>query len=182
MKLFLAALTIWSFSFLGISCGSASVQEPETAAQKNEKPAAKSEPSPTPAGEPVTLSWKNPTGTFLLPAVLLKKPPQVLEVSVTKVVNPASQPITIFVYLSPRNQKADAADNRIEVGNFSLYPVDRPAKFLLDAAALGGVSERRKVPAAKEWQLEYKLERTGPESSSPLEVTIAPPTWKSDKN
>ncbi len=175
MKLFLAALTIWSLPFLGISCGFASVQEPQPA-----KPAAKSESSPTPSGETVTLTSEHPTGSFLLQAVLFKKPPPILEVSVTKVVNPAAKPITIFVYLSPRNEKDDSG--RIEVGNFSLYPADRPAKFMLDASALGTVSQGRKVPAAKEWQLTFELEKQGQEGSSPLEVTIAQPNWKSDKN
>ena len=159
---------------MGISCGSASVQEPQTA--------AKSESSPTASAETVTLTNQDSAGSFLVPAVLFKRPPSVLEVSVTKVVNPAAKPVTILVYLSPRNEKADAESNKIEVGNFSLYPADRPAKFMLDASALRTVSEGRKTSTAKEWQLVFKLDRQGQEGSSPLEVTIAAPNWKSDKN
>lgn len=163
---------------MGIACGSASVQEPQTA-----KPAVKSESSPTPSAETVTLTNQQPTGSFLLQAVLFKKPPPVLEVSVTKVVNPAAKPITIFVYLSRRNGKGDDdAANRIEVGNFSLYPADRPAKFTLDTSALRTASEGRKFPAAKEWQLVFELDKQGQDGSSPLEVTIASPNWKSDKD
>jgi hypothetical protein len=179
MKLFLTALaisTLSSFSIFGVSCGSTSVQEQETA-----KLAVKSESSPTPAAETVTLTNQNPTGSFLLPGVLFKKPPPILEVSVTKVVNPASEPVTIFVYLSPRNPKDDAAE-RIAVGNFSLHPADKPAKFMLDTGSLQGVSERSNVPAAEAWQLVFELEKQGQQRSSPLEVTIASPNWKSDKN
>jgi hypothetical protein len=175
MKLFLAALTIWSLPLLGISCGPAGVQEPETA-----KPAVTPASSPTPSGETVTLTPEHSTGSFLLQPVLFKKLPPILEVSVTKVVNPAAKPVTIFVFLSPRNGKNDAASNRIEVGNFSLYPADRPAKFMLDASALRTVSEGRNVPAVKEWQLVFELEKK--EAASSLEVTIASPNWKSDKN
>jgi hypothetical protein len=49
MKLFLAALTIWSLPFLGISCGSANVQT--TAPAKTEA---------TPSGDTVTLTTEHP--------------------------------------------------------------------------------------------------------------------------
>jgi len=176
MKLFLAALTIWSGPFMGISCGSASVQEPSTA-----KPISQSKSSPTPAGETVTLTNEQSTGSFLLPAVLFKKPPAILEVSVTNVVNPAAKPVAVFVYLSRRAEKDAAASDRIEVGNFSLYPADRPAKFTLDASAIQTVSEQRNF-SAKEWRLVFELEKEGQQGSSPLEVTIASPNWKAHKN
>lgn len=174
MKLFLAALTIWSLPLLGISCGSASVQEPQTA-----RPAVKPEPTPTPSSETVTLTSQHPTGSFSIQPDLFKNPPQVLEVSVTKVVNPTAKPITIFVYLAPRTETD--ASQRVEIGNFSLYPADRPAKFLLDAAAAFRKASQTK-DASAEWQLMFELDKTDQPESSPLEVTIAAPNWKSEKN
>ena len=173
MKLFLAALTIWSLPFFGLSCGSTSVQQPER---------AKAEATSTPSGETVTLTSERPAGSFSLQPELFKKAPAVLEVSVTKVVNPAARAISIFVYLSPLKLKDDATRERIEVGNFSLYPADRPAKFMLDPApAFRKVSETNPASTAKEWRLVFELERGAEQASSPIEVTIAAPSWKSAK-
>ncbi|HEY2961783.1 MAG TPA: hypothetical protein VGJ37_05170 [Pyrinomonadaceae bacterium] len=171
MKLLLAALTIWSLPFFGISCGSASVQNPEP---------RKTESTPTPSGETVTLTSQHPTGSFLLQPDLLKNPPPaVLEITLTKVVNPAAKPVNIFVYLSSSNDKSDTAPEKIGVGNFSLYPVDRPAKFMLDAApAFRKINETKNASNVKEWRLVFELGR----EAEPVEVTIAAPTWKTDKN
>ena len=147
MKLFLAALTIWSLPFLTF----------------------------TRSAESVTLTNQHPTGSFLLQRDLLKRAPAVLEVSLTKVVNPGAKPINIFVYFSG-NKKGDSAPQKIEVGNFSLYPADRPAKFMLDAApAFRKIKDASNV---REWRLAFEL---GREAES-VEVTIAAPTWKSEKN
>lgn len=174
MKLFLAALMIWSLPLLGVSCGSASVQEPAPA-----QPAAKSEPSPTPALETVTLTNEHPTGSFALPAALFKNPPSSLEVSITKIVNPAKKPVVILVYLFPRSGKG--ASDTVEVGNFALYPVDRPGKFMLSAAALRAVAAGKDASVPRAWELIFELDKQGQDGSSPLEVTIAQPNWKSDK-
>ena len=173
MKLFLAALTIWSLPFFGISCGSASVQEPER---------AKADSTSTPSGESVTLSEQHPTGSFSLQPDLFKSSPPILEVSVMKVVNPGAKAVSIFVYLSPLKQKGETAAEKIEVGNFSLYPADRPGKFMLDSApAFRKVSETRNASTVNEWRLVFELERGAEQASSPIEVTIARPGWKSDK-
>ena len=170
MKLFLAALTIWSLPFLWVSCGSASVQEPQPV-----KPAATSEPSPTPSPETVTLTNEHPTGSFPLPPNILKDSPFVLEVSVTKVVNPTKKSVSVFVYLSPPDVKDES--QRVEVGNFSLYPADRPAKFMVPVGtALQKVSPPR--TALKDWRVVFELDKQTKQESSSLELTIASPTWK----
>ena len=175
MKLFLAALMIWSLPLLGISCGSASVQEPATA-----QPATKSEPSPspTPALQTITLTNEHPTGSFPLPPDILKDSRGILEVSVTKVVNPTRKSVSVFVYLAPPDEKATS--QRVEVGNFSLYPADRPAKFLL----AGGVALQKLSPprtAVKDWRVVFELDKQTKQDSSSLELTIASPNWKSQE-
>lgn len=172
MKLFLAALTIWSLPFFGISCGSASVQGPAS--------------SPTPS-QTVTLRNQNPTGSFPLQPEVIKNVPAttevpptatVLHVAVTKVVNPNARAVSIFVYLSRQNGKRDQPAERIEVGNFSLYPADRPGKFTLN----GGPPLRKALEASndaniKDWKLVFELEQRPEQVSSSLEVTIAAPMW-----
>jgi hypothetical protein len=151
MKLFLAALMLWSLPLLTL----------------------------TPSGERIALTNEHPTGSFLLPRDLLKRPPAVLEVSVTKVINPAARPINVFVYFASA-KKAEPASAKIEVGNFSLYPADRPGKFMLDPASAFRKLAETKDATSKDWRVVFELERQ--EGSSQIEVTIAAPNWKSEKN
>lgn len=169
MNLFLVVLMIWSLPFVGISCGSTSVQEPV-------RPTPELGPV-KPAEATVTLTNEHPTRSFAVyPS--LSDPPAVLEVSVTKVVNPAAKAVNIFVYLSPVNEKTDTAP-KIAVGNFSLYPADRPAKFMLDPApALRKAAETKEAANTKEWLLTFELEKQAEQESSPIEITIATPHWK----
>lgn len=181
MKLFLAALLISSFSVVGGSCGSVGVQE-QARPQQPARPTPEPELALTPPIAPTaTLTNEHPTATFAAYPDL-NDPPTVLEVSVTKVVNPALKPITIFVHLSPVSEKPDATPAKIAVGNFSLYPADRPAKFMLDpATAFRKAAEMKAAANAKEWLVTYELERKANEEPTQVEVTIAP-LWKRDKN
>jgi hypothetical protein len=180
MKLFLAALMIWSLPLLGISCGSASVQE-------QARPQEPAHPTPTPelaltppVAPSATLTNEHPTASFAAYPDL-NDPPAILEVSVTKVVNPARKPITIFVKLSPVIEKADATPAKIPIGSFSLYPADRPARFMLDpATAFRKAAENKDAANTKEWLVWYELERPADQEPTQIEVTIAP-LWKRDK-
>jgi hypothetical protein len=175
MKLFLAALTIWSLPVLGISCGSTSVQEPA-------RPTPEPELALTvPADVSVTLTNEKPTRAFAVYPDL-NDPPTRLEVSVTKVVNPALKPITIFVYLIPVKEKTDAPPHKVALGSFSLYPADRPAKFMLDPVpALRKASENKETANTKEWMLTLELEKHTGQEPSQIEVTVSQPLWKRDK-
>lgn len=173
MKLFLAALTIWSLPFFGISCGSANVQNPQP---------PKAESTSTPSAETVTLSNEHPTGSFVAQPDLLKNPPAILEITVTRVVNPLAKPVNIFVYLSPLNEKGETMNARVGVGSFSLYPVDRGGTFMLDAAdALHTAAETKTPPNNKGWRLVFELEQKPEQGSSRIEVMIEAPHWKRDK-
>ena len=175
MNVFLAALVIWSLPFFGASCGSTSIQ--------NSQRVEVQQPAPTPAQGEVTLTNEHPTGFFPLESNLLNNRPEILEVSVTKVRNPAASPVSIFVYLASDAKKGEAEPEKVLVGNFSLYPADRPGKFMLSPAdAFRKLSETRKVSTAAEWRL--VLEMQPPADSKPVppvEVTIASPNWKGDK-
>lgn|GEM_PF-1068362 len=176
MKLLLAALTIWSLPIFGISCGSANVQSP---------PVAK--PTPGPSTQTVTLTNQNPTGSLPLQPDTIKNAPTMREVPpvfmtiwvpVIKVVNPNAKSVTIFVYLSRPNEKRDQPAQKIDVGNFSLYPADRPGKFTFNPTpALRKAAEASNDSNIKDWRLVFELEQKPEQSSSPLEVTIGPPIW-----
>lgn len=174
MKLFLAALAIWSLPFFGVSCGSANVQNP---------PTPERELTPVPIVKAtITLTKEHPTRSFAVyPS--LTDPPTVVEISVTKVVNPAARAVNIFVHLAPVNEKAGAVPPKFAVGNFSLYPADRPGKFMLDpASAFRKISETKDVSKVKEWLVVFELEQKAEQGSSPVEVTIEAPQWKRDKD
>jgi len=172
MKLFLAALTIWSLPFFGISCGSANVQNPP--------PQPELTPPPT-AAATIRLTNEHPSRSFAVYPDL-SDPPTIVEVSVTKVVNPAARPVNIFVHLSPVNEKAGAVPPKFAVGSFSLYPADRPGKFMLDpASAFRKISETKDVSNVKEWLVVFELEQKAEQGSSPLEVIIEAPQWKRNK-
>jgi hypothetical protein len=166
MKLFLAALTIWSLPFFGISCGSVSVPGPQ---QRS-------------TSETVTLTNQKSIGSFPLQPDVLKNPPMMVEASVTKVVNPNARAVTIFVYLSRPNENRDDPARKITVGNFSLYPVDRGGTFMLDAAdALHTAAETKTPPNSRGWRLVFELEQKPEQGSSRIEVMIEAPHWKRDK-
>jgi len=181
MKLFLAALLISSFAVVGESCGSARVQE-QARPQQPARPTPEPELALTPPVAPTaTLTNEHPTATFTAYPDL-NDPPTVLEVSVTKVVNPALKPVTIFVYLSPVSDKPDATPAKIALGNFSLYPADKPAKFMLDpATAFRKAAATKDAANTKEWLVTYELEKRAEQEPTQVEVTIAP-LWKRDKN
>src|SRR5690242_5338457 len=161
MKLFLAALTIWSLPLFGMSCGSANVQ--------NTAPAKAVSSATPPAGETVTLTNDHPSASFPVQPDVLKNATASLEVAVTKVVNPAAKAVTILVHLSPANEKGELSNARIGVGNFSLYPVDRPGQFMLDAAdALRTAAQTRMPPDAKGWRLVFELEQQAQQGSTPV--------------
>ncbi len=169
-KLFLAALMIWALPFSALSCGPATVQDSQP---KNT--------DPTPVGESVTLTNEHPSGSFPVEKQLLINPPEILEVQITKVVNSAATPLNIFAYLTTVGEKGKPEPEKIVVGNFSLYPADRPGKFMLGpAAAFRKLNEMKTVSNTNELQLVLEMQRvdeTRPWTA--LELTFAPPNWRS---
>jgi hypothetical protein len=161
MKILLATLTIWSLPFFGVSCGSANVQSTRPADTK-----------PAPSNKTLTLTTEHPIASFPLSSDLQNHPPETLEISVTKVVNPAASAVNIFVYLSRAAEKTETDSVKIPVGNFSLYPADRPARFMLDSAP-----GFRKLAETKseEWRLVFELKPDENRPSTPVEITIAEP-------
>jgi hypothetical protein len=166
-KLSLTALMVWALCFSGANCGAAKVQGPQT-----EGPKAEQSASPT-----VKLTHEHPSASLPVAADILASDPEVLEVSITKVENPAKTPMSIFVYLTTAKAgKSDA--EKILVGNFSLYPADSGGKFVLSPrSALRTLSA--KTPKPNDAQLVFELRRIDQTKPwTPVEVTIEQPKWR----
>jgi hypothetical protein len=133
------------------------------------------------ARKPVILTNQLPAGSFpVAPEILASKPP-ILFLSITRVVNPDMTPFEISVHLLPEN-KNGVSRPRVLVGNFSLYPPDKPGGFQLSAAdafrtlEYGG-KEQTEVRLLVEIQ---RIHETKP--WTPIEVTISPPVWRSSQS
>ena len=168
MNALFCALLIWSLPFAGASCGSSSVQTTK---------AVEARPASTVAKEVVVLTTEHPAGSFKIDRALLSRPPEVLEISVTKVVNPTASPVDIFVYVSAAEKDKTDSEKQL-VGTFSLYPADRPGKFMLSpAAAFRKFSETSKSSTA---ELLFEM-KVGAENK-PVEVTIEKPNGLDNQN
>lgn len=169
-RLSLTALIMWALCFGGANCGSAKVQGPQSRAVKTEEPSA---------SVAARLTAEQPRSSLPVATDVLTSGAEVLEVTITKVVNPALTPITIYVFLTD-TEKGTTEPRQIPVGNFSLYPPDQPGKFLLDAAAaLGKVSLSGATAKGHDVRLVFEMKRIDETRPwTPVEVTIAEPKWR----
>jgi hypothetical protein len=168
-RLFLTVLMIGALCFAGSDCGSAKVQSPQSPETK---------PSESPASPNITLTDKHPSGSWPVAANLLASDSEVLEVTINKVVNPAMTPVAIYAYLS-NTEKDKSETERHPVGNFSLYPPDQPGKFLLSGKALQRIYASGATSKAHEARLVFEMKRIDETKAwTPVEVTIAQPTWR----
>jgi hypothetical protein len=130
---------------------------------------------------PLTLTSEHPAGSFALDPKTIASAPPVLAIALTKVVNPGQVPFQVFVYLSYRSKAERSEPEKILVGNFSLYPADRPAGFVLRSST--GFSKLKATGAESTGvQLVLEMERIhkGKPWSTPVEVTVAPPEWREE--
>ena len=131
----------------------------------------------TQSGAPVVLTDAKPTGSFPVSAATVNAPPSAVDISVTGVHNPGETALGIYVYLEGSSAGKPAAP-RVLIGNFSLYPSDRPAGFVLPVAGafdnLKGQSR-----AVKGVRLALEIRRLRADASwKDVEVTVAPPHWR----
>ena len=170
MNALFCALLIGTLPFAGAGCRSASVQQTKGVEKR---------PASTAAKDVVVLTNEHPTGSFKIHRALLTRPPEVLEISVIKVVNPTASPVDIFVYVSTTAEKDKTESDKQLVGTFSLYPADRPGKFMLSpAAAFRKFSETSKSSTA---ELLFEM-KVGAENKAPVEVTIEKPNGLDNQN
>ena len=159
---------IWRLLIWGlVSCGPAAPMENARAQDMGQG---------TPA--PVTLSDKHSTGSFPVDSQTLASAPPILRVSITRVVNPERTPIRVSVYLE-RVETGRPGLRKIPIGNFTLYPTDAPAAFVLpSSAAFRELQAESPLTASSEVRLWLELERI--RATKPwtrVEVTVGPAAW-----
>lgn len=126
----------------------------------------------------VTLTNERPAGYFPLDPETLASAPPILGVTITRVVNPGKTPFQVFVYLSYQSGAGRTEPEKIRIGNFGLYPPDRPAGFLLRSSqAFRKLKSLSSSPTDVRLLLEMKrIHGTRPWTS--VEVTVAAPEWR----
>lgn len=129
------------------------------------------------ARKSVVLTSQEPLATFPVAPEILASQPPVLCVAIAKVVNPERTGLEIFVYLS-RATTDRVKEQRILVGNFSLYPPDKPGGFLLSTTdAFRKLKSGKSEPGEVDVVLEMRwIQQTGPRTL--IEVTVLPPEWR----
>jgi len=163
---------IWALCFTGANCGSAKVQGPQSREPKTD------ESTVLPV---VKLTHEHPSSSLPVATDVFTNGAKVLEVTITRVVNPAMTPVAVFVSLSD-TEKGKSEIKQIPVGNFSLYPPDQPGTFLLDAApALRKVS--RPDATGHDVRLVFEMKRIDETRAwTPVELTFAEPKWRAAGN
>jgi hypothetical protein len=129
----------------------------------------------------LTLTVEHSSGSFPVPKSALATAASQLEITITDIVNKDSTPFSVFVYLDEEGNPSTKT-KRTVVGNFSVFPPDRPGKYLLNA--------RKALEKAREWEVgqaggevRLKLEMKRVHESRPwtdVEVKVATPQWKAD--
>jgi len=133
---------------------------------------------------PVTLTNENPNGFFPVSSDVVKCAPATVAIAVTRVSNPSLTAFEIQVYLVPPDAQPDkkgAAADKILIGDFSLYPADHPARFVLRSAdAFKKMSANGNGSDGVRLLIELKrMRESGP--WPPMQVTFDPPQWLPDE-
>lgn len=180
MRTGLTALAIWGLILPGGCSRPARVLVPDIHVADQQSPEAKD------AGQKmalVTLTNEQTVASFPVLRQIVADAPPILEVSVTKVANPAATPVAIFVYLAPVGKKGQAAPDKILAGNFSLYPPDRAGSFLLHVStAFSELRAKGWASSSDEIRLVLELKRVREAQAwTPIEITISAPKWSHEK-
>jgi hypothetical protein len=165
LKSICVALVIWALFSAG-GCG---------------RPTEVQSPGLTPAsqvtGEPLKLTGERPIGTFKVSPETVAAHGPILETTVSNVVNPAGTSLSVIVYLGRGETTSETQPRLIEVGRFSLYPPDRPGKFLLRSTS---AFNQLITSGAKQDDVQLVFEMKRDSESAPwtgVELTIDPPKW-----
>ena len=139
---------------------------------------------PSPSLTPVTLTNERPTGLFAVAPETLKSAPSILALSITKVVNTGETAVGISVYLTPAGAKGHPLLDKVLLGNFSLYPPDHPAGFLMPcSSAFHRLALNGSLSKSTTIQLLIQMKRIHEEKPwTPVTITIAPPEWRHEKS
>ena len=129
----------------------------------------------------IILTNEHPAGSFLIAAETVASAPPILSLSITKVINPDKTPVEILVYIV-RSEKGATQAEKVPISNFSLYPADHPAGFLMRASgAFQKLAAAGPASATSEVRLVLEMKRI--QEAKPwtrIAITVAPPQWRSE--
>jgi hypothetical protein len=132
-------------------------------------------------GQPasVTLTNANPSGYFPIDRETLGVAPPVLNIRVTKVVNPAKTAIQLLVFLYYQPGAGRTKPEKILIGDVGFYPPDHSAGFVLSTSkAFDQLKATHEAPTDVRLLVELKrIHERNPWTS--VEATVAPPEWTS---
>jgi hypothetical protein len=130
---------------------------------------------------PLVLTNERLTGSFPISSATLDAAPPILKLAITQVDNPKNLPFQIFAYFScdaPAAAKSPPGQQKFLVGNFGLYPSDSPAAFVLPTSA--AFNKLKACSSTSNVRLLLEIRRIHERSVwTPLQITIAPPEWRS---
>jgi hypothetical protein len=129
----------------------------------------------------IILTNDRPVGSFSVAAETLASAPPILSLSIPKVMNPDKTPVEILVYFA-RSEKGSTQLEKVPISNFSLYPADHPAGFLMRASgAFHKLAATGPASATSEVRLVLEMKRI--QEAKPwtrIAITVAPPQWRSE--
>ncbi len=141
---------------------------------------AECRPKTMPANAEVTLTQSHPKAWVQLPAEIAANPTPLVQVPITRVVNTAQTPFSVFVYVEWRGRQPNSTSRKISLGNFTVFPADQPGTY--DVRVSDGFRQLRALgvnPEREEVVLLLEMRRVSEKNAwTTIEVTIAPLRWE----
>ena len=134
-----------------------------------------------PAVDSVTLTPERREARLPFDRQVWQNSPPLLEVPVSRVKNPHLTGFAIFVYLAwTPDQPGPKARQKVSIGNFGVFPPDRPGRFTLRASQAFAEARKRGVTLRENRpELLFVMRKVrASEAWTPLEVTLGPVTWR----
>jgi hypothetical protein len=131
----------------------------------------------------VTLTETHPVARIQLPDSIRAAPPPILEVPVVKIANPQKMSFSIFAFLEwSRPAQGPTGNDKILVGNFTIYPPDQTGSYMLRASTAFDKLKGMGADLARDHVvILLEMKRTNPDKAwSAVQVEIAPLRWRSD--
>lgn len=127
----------------------------------------------------IVVTDQRPQASFVISSSVLKSAPSSLYLRVTKVHNPTTAGIALFVFVESVDANQNTIGTRTPLGNVALFPADSPSGFILPVGhALAAVGQGANSSGELRLVIEIRpLHRDLPFKD--IELTIAPPEWRS---
>ena len=175
-KFLIAGFAIWALFLSGATCAPRTNQGPQNERPQANQPSQSAPKENQPMAHSITLTQEHISDSLPIDVKAIPNDAQALQVPVTKVHNPESTQLSIYVYLA-LPKATTVKEQRKLIGNFSLYPADRGGKFIVSAGDAVRLL-KGKGAAPENAQLVFELKRIHEDKPwTPIEITIEEPAW-----